>query len=179
MYHRDNKGKYARRAHWTIVACGIFAISIAVLTVVETLGASELSYASLETDARLLAHKYADDEIAAKITKLENDVLSTLQNCESGGHPDPDGIIIFDSNNEASVGRFQWQRASVIHYYKTLYSETINKSQAIAIAINSEKATQLTRDVLFTTKNGWKNWYICSTKNGIPAQVELINKLKK
>jgi hypothetical protein len=45
------------------------------------------------------------------------------------------------------------------------------------IAIDKARATELTRPVLFGTKNGASNWYNCSPKLGLPSQIEFGQKL--
>lgn len=118
--------------------------------------------------------------LASKIESLKDEVVATLSKCESGGYSEEDGIIIFDSNSKASIGQLQWQVASVIHYYKVLYNKTITRKEAVLIALDKEKASSLAKDVGFKTKNKFgKDWYNCSTKHGLDAQVDLIKKLEK
>lgn len=183
---RNNKGRYlgkfANRVRAFFLFIGILFFTFLVVSAIYTAShldkAEAVSYTDIETEAKLLGHKYANDEITNKIAQLEQKVLDTLATCESGNNENSDGIIIFDSNNEASIGRFQWQRKSVIHYYNVLYGKTITKAEAIAISIDKEKITELTRDVLFTTENGWRNWYNCSKRHSLHEQVELINNLR-
>ena len=100
--------------------------------------------------------------------------------CESKGHSDPDGIIIFDSNNEASVGRFQFQRATVKYYVKMFDGRDISNSEAIAIAIDKVKATELAEKILFLDEGKSEgNWYTCDRKMNIGARVQLLKNLMK
>lgn len=113
-----------------------------------------------------------------KITMLEDEVLETLAHCETGGVAEPNSALIFDSNNEASIGSYQYQRDTVIYYVEMRDGETINRTESIALAIDFDRATELTRYVLFETENGWKNWWNCSKKHDLHTQIALINKLR-
>jgi hypothetical protein len=115
------------------------------------------------------------------IKKEKKAILDDLSiGCESKGHSDPDGIIIFDSNNEASVGRFQFQRATVKYYVKMFDGRDISNSEAIAIAIDKVKATELAEKILFLDGGkSEKNWYTCDRKMNIGARVQLLKNLMK
>lgn len=120
------------------------------------------------------------DTLGVKVSELKEDVLNKIQNCERAGHSEDDGIIIFDSNNKASIGTFQFQKATVIYYYKALYGQDITPKEAVLIALDNTKARDLARDVVFGKKaNGLSNWYNCSQKHGLEAQVNIISKLEK
>ena len=93
------------------------------------------------------------------------------------GGEQPAAAIILDTNNRMSIGRYQWQRESVIYYYKELYDVELNRVGAILIAVDEHLATELTRDVLFDIEDGWKNWWNCAKRESIPEQVKIINKL--
>ncbi|WP_457635811.1 hypothetical protein [Persephonella sp.] len=116
--------------------------------------------------------------IDEKIKKLQNEILDELSvGCETKGVKEPDATIILDTNNKMSIGRYQWQIASVQYYYKKIYGKDINRVEAIQIAIDKEKATELTRDVLFTEQEGYKNWWTCSQRLNLKDRINLINKL--
>lgn len=115
--------------------------------------------------------------IAEKVKGLQDEVLADLAHCESGGIEEPDATIILDVNGRMSIGRFQWQRESVMHYFKKLYDEEISRVEAIKIAIDQERATELTRTVLFTEEGGWTNWRNCGNKLGIASRIDLINRI--
>lgn len=113
-----------------------------------------------------------------KVEEVEMDIVYQIRKCESQGFDEKDGPMVLDRNNEISIGLWQYQRDTVIHYYKVLYDEEITRQEAAMIALDEEKSAELTRDILFETENGWKNWLICSRKNNIEAQLEVIKKLK-
>jgi hypothetical protein len=119
------------------------------------------------------------DTLSIKVDELKSDMLDTLQACERSKYTEDDGIIIFDSNNKASIGTFQFQKATVIHYYKTLYGKDITGKEAVLIALDDNKARELAHDIIFSSKNGLSNWYNCTQKHGLEGQLAVINKLIK
>ena len=113
-----------------------------------------------------------------KIATLKNKVADTLMACESGGHKETDGIIIFDTNKKASIGQFQFQVATVQYYYKTLYNKVITPKEAVMIALDTSQARNLAIDVMFTTKNkASKDWYNCEKRHSLDSQIAIINNL--
>jgi hypothetical protein len=134
------------------------------------LGAYTFSTSSVE------AQFIRTDEMPAKIEALKDDVVARLSKCESAGAADPDGLIVFDTNHKASIGRMQFQTATVIQYYKKLYKQTITSKEANVIAMDKEKATQLAKDIIFND-GGIGNWYNCANKLGLPAEIKILNKL--
>jgi hypothetical protein len=115
------------------------------------------------------------------IKKEKKAILDDLSiGCESKGHSDPDGIIIFDSNNLASIGRFQFQKATVKYYVKVFEQREISDHEAIAIAIDKVKATELAEKILFLDGGkSEKNWYNCDKRMNIGARVQLLKNLMK
>lgn len=118
------------------------------------------------------------DPFKNKITALQDQVLEELSlGCESKGAREPDALIIFDSNEKASIGRFQYQIATVQHFVHYFTGEHITRHEAITIAMDKDRATELTRRVLFETELGWENWWICSNRLDIPAKLDMIKKV--
>jgi hypothetical protein len=122
--------------------------------------------------------------------EIKQDILNDLSlGCEvesvvaSGG--DPDGAIIFDSNNEASVGRFMYQRDTVIAYENLFYGREVKRSEAIAISIDSVRASELAWRILTedseNEKNGGgaNNWKNCNKKHNISQRVDMWKKMTK
>ncbi len=121
-----------------------------------------------------------NDSLGKKVEELKNEVIADLKNCENAQFGEDDGIIIFDSNNKASIGEFQFQKATVIHYFKRLYGKDITGKEAVLIAIDTEKASQLAKDIIFKTENGvGKDWVICSKNYGLQEKVDMIKSLLK
>ena len=127
---------------------------------------------------RVVVSQITTDTLTPKIEEIQNKALADLKACESGGSTEKDGIIIFDSNNKASIGSFQFQKATVIHYYKTLYQKDITGKESILIALDDEKAESLARDIIFTTEKGYSNWYNCSNKIKLQQTLLVLNTLK-
>jgi hypothetical protein len=119
------------------------------------------------------------DNLGKKIDELKDGLLEDLRNCENAHYTEDDGIIIFDSNNKASIGEFQFQKDTVIHYYKTLYSQDITRKDAVLISLDTPKAKKLAGDIIFKTKNGLSNWINCDKKFGLSGQLTIIQKLEK
>ncbi len=118
------------------------------------------------------------DLTPAKIEGLKVDLVHRLSICESAGHSEEDGLIIFDTNNRASVGQLQWQIASVQQYEKSLYGKTVTRKEAVLIALDTARASELAKDVIFKT-DGLANWLNCANKLGLRAEVDAINRLSK
>jgi len=123
-------------------------------------------------------------------SEIKQDILNDLSlRCEvesvvtRGG--DPDGAIIFDSNNEASIGRFMFQRDTVIGYVRLFENRDITRSEAIAISINTEKATNLAWKILTEdtesekTGGGANNWKRCNRIKNISQRVDMWKKMTK
>lgn len=114
----------------------------------------------------------------AKVDTLKAEVVALLRACESSGFKETDGLIIFDSNKVASVGTLQFQKKTVIYYYKTLYGKDISGKEALLIALDDTLSGQLATDIMFTTKNkAGKDWYNCTVRHNLDAKIDIINKL--
>jgi hypothetical protein len=134
---------------------------------------SKLEYVAPKVEAEV------KDTLSDKVKQLKGEVLDTLKSCESGGYSENDGIIIFDSNNQASIGSFQFQKKTVIHYYKTLYGKEITPKEAVLIALDDEKARELAEMVIFEDSKGAGNWHNCSKKHGLYEKVKIIKELEQ
>lgn len=125
-------------------------------------------------DAQQLAEKLYGD----KVSKLKTELLEDLSiGCEVRGAKEPDSVIILDSNNAASLGRFQFQIKTVQHYYKSIYNKDITRKEAILVALDKDKATMLAGDIIFGDDMGLKNWINCGNKLNLRERVKMINNL--
>lgn len=125
---------------------------------------------------------YASKEIDVtpqKLSVLKDGVVSSLKGCESAGYKESDGVIILDTNGLMSIGPLQFQKKTVQHYYKTLYSKEITGKEAVEIALSDEKASALAKDIIFTTDKGIQNWINCDKKLGLSAEIKVLKKLDK
>lgn len=119
------------------------------------------------------------DNLTEKVQQIKNETLAMLKVCESAGHPEEDGVIIFDTNNRASIGSFQFQKKTVQYYYESIYGKEIGGKEAVLIALDDKLAGQLAEDILFGTDNGWKNWINCTNKYDLRFNINVVSKLTK
>lgn len=123
------------------------------------------------------------DNLTAKVNELKGTLVSEIKKCESAGASEDNGLITFDpsktnkSVEPASIGSYQWKVKSIQYYYQKLYNRQIGGKEAILIALDSEKAGELTSRVIFETENGLSNWLNCSRKNGSAQKLAIINSL--
>lgn len=119
------------------------------------------------------------DNLGKKIDQIKDEALEALKDCENAHYGEDDGIIIFDSNNKASIGEYQFQKDTVIHYEKILNGRDITRKESVLIALDTPKAKKLAHDVIFTTEKGYTNWKICSEKTGLQKTIEIVKKLEE
>ena len=129
---------------------------------------SEVSY---------VAPVYAGVNMEGKVEAMKEDILNRLMACESAGHSEDAGIIVFDSNKEPSVGQLQFQRDTVRHFYKVLYDQEITRKDAVMIALDTAKARQLASDIIWKVDGGVYEWANCARKTGIVPEITTIKKL--
>lgn len=175
--NRDNRGRFAdsKVNKWFVIRF----IGFPVLCV--TFGLSLATWYSCNHPKVITNTVTIDNSginFAQKIDSLEKDVVQSIRSCESGGKKESDGLIIFDTNKVASIGTLQWQVKSVIYYEKSLYGKVITGKEAILVALDDNQSGQLAQDVLFSTKDGWKNWLNCSNRMSLESQINAIKKIK-
>ena len=174
MQKRDKRGKFAGKKKWFVVLpiFGAFAIQPFLPHGVEEFTAPEIIHPVL---AEATGKTYEE-----KIANVKSKILDDLSlGCETKGIADPDGVIIFDSNNEASVGRFQFQRKTVKHYIKKYEGRDITNAEAISIAIDPVKAKALAEKVIFTEDFGAStDWVNCNRKLRITERAEVVKEIE-
>lgn len=161
---KHNKRKFYKIIFWLVI------VMIGGFVVYETT-ASEVEYRTTEREVLV-------DNLSGKIRQIKDEALDALEQCESGGYTEDDGIVIFDSNGKASYGQYQWQKASVQHYYKVLHNTDISPKEAVLIALDRALARKLTDEVVFGTEKGYTNWLNCANKIGLKNIVDLVHKLE-
>lgn len=171
---RDDDGKFARAQRTNYLA--LFALfSIAFGTAVVAVNSPQRIVIAQQTE---------ESKIEQKLEEVKQSILNDLHTCETPEWvEDKDGAIIFDSNEEASIGRFQFQRNTVKHYIKLRDGREITNSEAIAIAIDSEKATKLASWILFDREyegdaGFTSDWVNCSKWHDLERRVELVRELE-
>ena len=135
------------------------------------------------------AEEIVVNKLDKKIADMKEEVVLTIKICESQGYDENDALIKYDplvSNPKktaqkdiASIGTFQFKQTTVIDYYKRIYGKDITMKEAALIALEDEKAHELTSDILFKTENGWRNWENCGIKHGLKSKILLIKELEK
>lgn len=128
---------------------------------------------------RLVINDVSTDMFMSRIEKLKMEVVNEIKKCESAGHKEADGLIVNDTNNKASIGVMQFQVSTVIHYEKTLHNAVLSPKEAIILALDEEKATQLAKDIMFLSKNKANDWLNCATKFDSNRKIDLIKQLEK
>ena len=160
---KHNKKKFVKFTFWLVVVM-LVGFSLFNLT-------SEVEY-------RVQEKQVLVDNLKGKIEEIKDEALESLKQCESAGYSEEDGIIIFDSNNQASIGQFQFQKKTVIHYYKILFNKDITAKEAVLIAMDTAQAKKLAYEIIYKTEKGHTNWYNCSKKIGLTETLKIVNKLE-
>lgn len=173
---RDSKGKFTSVMRIVWRGCEYVLCAVGILIFIGAYNGSKqepLVYEAQAQEVKII------DKTPEKIEELKDDVVTKLQKCESGGHAEDAGVIIFDTNNKASIGSLQFQRSTVQHYYKVLYNKVITGQEAVEIAINPTTAKELAKKIIFEDSKGVENWHNCATKLGLYKEVEIIKKLAR
>lgn len=173
--NRDSIGRYAKskmilpRIFWLAILFGIGFLLTKIYINTHPVIKTVIETKTVDTSA---------DMFAAKIDSLEKSVVEAVRKCESAGHKETDGLIVFDSNNVASIGTLQFQVKTVIFYYKSLYGKTITGKEAILIALDDEKAGELAQAIMFKSPNLANDWLNCANRLSLTDQIKAIKKIK-
>lgn len=122
------------------------------------------------------------DNLTDKINELKGELINDLKMCESGGASEETALITFDPHptnkkvQVASLGNFQFKVSTIQHYYSKFYSQDLTNKEAVLIALDDKKASELASEIIF--KDGaLSNWYNCNKKMGLQQQLDIINKI--
>ena len=122
--------------------------------------------------------QHARETFEGKVDQLKQDLLNDLgPRCETKGLDEPDAAIVLDSNNEMSIGRYQFQRDTVIYYYSKLYGKDITRREAIEISVDPDKSGPLALDILFQDGYEHTDWINCTKWMDIDTKVENIKRI--
>ena len=157
---------------------GLRRVSMAVMVLILGAG-SAFIYREVNPKTVWAERQVLTDSLELRIEGLKKDVISHLASCETQGLKEDDGIIVFDTNNKASIGVLQFQKKTVVYYYKVLYDQVITSKQAVEIALDAKKSAQLAEDIIFGTKDGLSNWINCDRKLGLALEVSFIKKISQ
>ena len=185
MYHRNHRnGQFSRKQKF-----GLYFILLAVCVLV-----AHITYTSSALDNEIRAANFipvptiafadetldskVDKLLTAKIEKLKDGVVDDLAaKCETRGAKEPDAVIIFDSNNEASIGHLQFQIKTVQAYVKKFEQRDITRLEAIQTATDHQKIHDLAKKIIFEEAGGLDNWLNCSRKLDLYSRVAAIKAL--
>jgi hypothetical protein len=174
-YNRRTNGRFDSLK--AMIRRGIQLAKIAFVAFVVLAATFTFGGLAFSTHTSLVEATEIVDLTPEKIEELKDDVIARLAKCESAGHKEDDGIIIFDSNNQASIGQLQWQIKSVQHYEKVLHDRSITRKEAVLLALDTERASALAEEVVFETEKGLSNWLNCANMLGLAAEVKVIKRL--
>ena len=162
--NRDSKGRFQKsKVKWYLLA----VIIIMALTAV---GANWKSTEYVNVPVEKIVIKDTAKEI---IEKEKNDILDTLEMCESGG--DENAINFEDygtGKSRQSWGAYMLKIPTVQQFRKDL-----TDYQAIQLAMDRNQARALSAEIIFENDNGIRNWKICSEKYGLAQRVSFIKSL--
>lgn len=197
LQRNKKTGEYERAPLWKRFLFSKNIVLVATLFSIFLVG-----YGAVNIDTKPLDYKPTDiaqantlineDDIAdirktarkEVITEMQYQIVDELaRDCETLNRKEPDSTIIFDTNNEPSIGAWQYQRDTVVRYYKKFYHQEITRTEAIAIAIDHDKARELTRKILFEEEGayyegGYGNWTNCARKLNLPSRIDSINAIQ-
>lgn len=125
------------------------------------------------------------DNTPTKIDALKDEVVASVLSCESAGYKEDDAIVTYDNNQAGSLkGKNVWSfgqlqfKVSTIQHYSSLRGVTLTQKEAVLLALDTDKASDLAKYVIFD-QNGIDNWHNCAVKLSLQAEVSAIQKLSK
>ena len=171
---RQNNGRFFS---WHTV------IKYLILAVVAALFVFWLFNSSFTVENPVTNEVSAEETVEAlygkKIDELKADVMARLEKCESGGAEEPDALIVFDSNKKPSIGRFQFQLPTIIHFKQVLDGQEIGRLDALKIATDQKLATDLATRIIFDKIGGIWEWENCAKKENLAPRIEIIRELEE
>lgn len=98
------------------------------------------------------------------VDQLEDEVIGTLAQCESGNNKAP--LIQYDNNSHGtlkgkdipSLGILRFKIGTIQTYEKQLNNKTLSEKEAITEALDDAQAESLAKQIIFHTKGGIENW---------------------
>ena len=78
----------------------------------------------------------------------------------------------------ASLGVLQFKVSTVQFYYNKFYGKTITNKEAVLIALDDAKASELASEVVFRD-GALNNWFNCSKAHNLQSKLDIINSLLK
>jgi hypothetical protein len=159
---RDSKGKFEKRVL-------PYVLVVILLLAIAYLGANwKVPQETITVD------KVVIKDTAKEIIKKEkNDILDTLEMCESSG--DANAIVWVDGGtgkNTASFGAYMFKVGTI-----QAFKDGLTDFQAIALASDRNASRDLAEYIIFETDGGIYNWKNCMNKYGLFERVKFIKSL--
>jgi len=202
MSKRDKKGRFSAskpKIFWfSVVLVVIIGVSGAIFSPTqaakpETIGEawSVLKTSLKSAFGQTPEDKFADVDLEGILEPVKNitgeDIVERLQTklayklsnqCEVKGIPDnkKNGVIILDSNDQMSIGRWMYQRETIIDVMKRYKGVDISWDESTTFAMNEDKALELTKYLIFE-KDELHRWTNCANKLNLWSEVEYINEI--
>ena len=180
MVYREKNGRFASLKKYAEHCFSIFVIGFIGFAVLFSFGSHTKADVEKTTNIEALVADLAGKKLEEKIAEIKHDLVRRLsEDCEAKGSKEPEGLIIFDSNGEASVGALQFQLKTVQHYVALFEGKDITRKEAILIATDWEQSSQLAEKIIFEEVGGIFNWENCEKKLGLAPEIEIIRRLEK
>lgn len=169
-------GEYQRRSIMPYVSMAVVVVFVACIA---KYGALKEEYVSTHVANAAVLDDGVEPITQADIDAKKDKLVEDIGSCESGFVKEPDAAIVFDTNNEASLGHLQFQVKTVQAYVKLFEGRKINRLEAITIAHDHQQSHDLAKKIVFEDSKGWKNWFNCGNKVHADATVNAIKSLEK
>jgi len=128
----------------------------------------------------------SDVRFDRKIEDMKMRLVDELMSCESPGYKDEDGLITYDPQKGntipskiPSIGRLQFKVSTVIYYSKILHNRIITPTEAIKIALDTDQAKVLAKNIMFLSKNKANDWLTCANELDLNRKIDIIKQLQK
>lgn len=124
------------------------------------------------------------DNLTGKIDELKASLIKDIWDNERAGKNEADGLITWDPNPNrksvqiASIGTCQYKVSTVQYYETKLHQKTLTGKEAVLLALDDTKCKDLMYEIIFTEKDGWKNWLNSGIKVGAANRLALIKQLE-
>lgn len=138
-------------------------------------------YTGTTTHYVLAGETKSEDTLAIKIEKEQNKLVDDLLACEGGidfGKLDDNEKKNLPQKDKISYGPLQWKISTVQDYVFRSEGKKISNTEAIQLALDTEKAKALAKVVIFDF-NGLVNWTNCANKHDFWSKVKYIRWLEQ
>lgn len=172
--NRDTKGRFAKKGKQLLTLTIIVGVVYGIAWFVP----KQIAYNNY-ANAQVIAPTIID-KTPEKIIKIQDTMLDELSlGCEVKGVTEPDSALLLDSNNQMSIGRFQFQIKTIQYYTKRFENVELNRHDAIVLALDATKSKELARKIIFDGNGLEGNWLNCSNAHQLSKEVEVIKSFMK